>query len=249
MRYYCSVCLLAKDEQDYITEWLEWHNAIGVDHFYIYDNNSVVPLRKSIPKHYQSKCTIIDFSGNHRHTQMECYAHCLKHYKNESHWMAFIDADEFIRLIDNVNINSFLQEFEPYTGIYIGWINYNANGLEKQDARPVRERFTQRMTTYPNWMAKGKSIVQMDQVTGMSAHCPLMHPNKPNMVLSDHNPMTNPWMSDFPENRIVIDHYYTKSYEEWVKKLERGSCDPYCIRKFDEFFIHNPDLAYLKNIA
>ena len=241
--HYCSVCLLAKNEHDYIAEWLDWHSNIGVDHFYIYDNNSTTPLRDSIPAKHLDKCTVMDFGGKHRHTQRECYADCFKRFKDETLWMAFIDADEFIRVIDGVSLREFLREFEPHDGIYIGWVNYNANGLVKQDGRPVRERFTQRTYAYPEWMATGKSIVRMDRVTNMSAHCPSQFMRKVDMVLSDHAPMVNPYMSAFPEDRIVIDHYYTKSYEEWVKKLGRGSCDPLCIRKHDEFFVYNPDLV------
>lgn len=36
---YSSICLLAKDENEYINEWLNWHiNVCKFDHIYIYDN-------------------------------------------------------------------------------------------------------------------------------------------------------------------------------------------------------------------
>lgn len=55
------------------------------------------------------------------------------------------------------------------------------------------------------------------------------------------------WMrtgcSDFSKNdKIVIDHYFTRSHEEWLEKAERGSCDPRCQRKYDEFYYFNPDM-------
>ncbi|MCL2798226.1 MAG: hypothetical protein FWD58_09280, partial [Firmicutes bacterium] len=48
---------------------------------------------------------------------------------------------------------------------------------------------------------------------------------------------------DAPDNRICVDHYYTKSHEEWMEKISRGACDPNYIRRYDEFFQFNPDLA------
>ena len=246
MKHYCSICLLAKNEHDYIEEWLDWHGGIGVDHFYIYDNNSTIPLSESIPERYRDKCTIVDFSGQHFHTQLSCYKDCLKRFGAETQWLAFIDADEFIRVVDSTPLPKFLQEFEQHTGISIGWINYNAHGLAEQDSRPVRERFTQRTMAYPEWMATGKSIIQTDKVNSMGTHYPSLPCRNLDMVLSDHTKVKDPYMSDFPEDKIVLDHYYTKSYEEWIKKLGRGSCDPFCIRKIDEFFIYNPDLIYLK---
>ena len=39
--------------------------------------------------------------------------------------------------------------------------------------------------------------------------------------------------------------YITKSYEEWVEKISRGSVNPGYMRKYQEFFEINPDMEYL----
>ena len=54
------------------------------------------------------------------------------------------------------------------------------------------------------------------------------------------------WKSDLTTAKICIDHYYTKSYEEWIEKMARGRCDPYYSRKYDEFFIFNPDMEFCR---
>ena len=43
---------------------------------------------------------------------------------------------------------------------------------------------------------------------------------------------------------ICVDHYFTKSYEEWIEKIRRGSCDPNYYRRYNEFFRYNPDMHY-----
>jgi hypothetical protein len=48
-------------------------------------------------------------------------------------------------------------------------------------------------------------------------------------------------------DNIYINHYYTKSYEEWLWKINRGTCDSRCAKKYKEFFWYNPDLQYLYN--
>ena len=35
-----ALVLIVKNESPYISEWLEYHYKIGVDKFYIYDNDS-----------------------------------------------------------------------------------------------------------------------------------------------------------------------------------------------------------------
>jgi hypothetical protein len=44
------------------------------------------------------------------------------------------------------------------------------------------------------------------------------------------------------EDRIIVEHYYTKSLEEWENRLRNGSCDPSYSRKYEEFYFYNPDM-------
>ena len=40
-KYYSSVILLIKDENKYLSEWINWYYGLGLDHIFIYDNGSV----------------------------------------------------------------------------------------------------------------------------------------------------------------------------------------------------------------
>mgnify|MGYP003311472279 CR=1 FL=1 len=44
------------------------------------------------------------------------------------------------------------------------------------------------------------------------------------------------------EDRIIVEHYYTKSLEEWKERLNNGSCDPNYSRKYEDFYFYNPDM-------
>src|SRR5690348_2224989 len=35
-----SICSLFKNEAVHLKEWIEYHQMVGVDHFYLYDNGS-----------------------------------------------------------------------------------------------------------------------------------------------------------------------------------------------------------------
>lgn len=48
--------------------------------------------------------------------------------------------------------------------------------------------------------------------------------------------------SNLPGDKLVVDHYYTKSYEEWLTRLPKGSCDPFSSRKMEWFETLNPGL-------
>lgn len=236
-----SICLLIKDENEYINEWLEWHINIGFEHFFIYDNGSKTPIEKSVLEQYLPYCTFIDYSTGYRSLQVDCYNHALRHYGHLTKWLAFIDTDEFIRTIDGSNINDFLKDYDDVDGLYIRWIMYNANGLLRKDSRPQRERFTQ-VSTYNKWRPCGKSLIRPDKVRIMGTHFPAGVIGKCKIVDGCRNPKRTGMEPFFGEDKIVIDHYFTRSLEEWKEKAIRGSCDPRVNRKYDEFYLYNPDL-------
>ena len=53
-------------------------------------------------------------------------------------------------------------------------------------------------------------------------------------------------LDNIGRHKAWINHYFTKSWEEWkIKILERGDTCP-GNRKIDDFFLHNPDMLPLK---
>ena len=50
MKYYVIICAILKDETPYLIEWVEHHLKIGVEHFVLYDNNSIIPARHTPAK-------------------------------------------------------------------------------------------------------------------------------------------------------------------------------------------------------
>ncbi len=99
--YDCSVCLIIRDESEYLEEWLRWHIGQGVQHFYIYAHGSKEPVLgfvRSLGLQIADKVTVIDWSGPHKHAQSEAYNHCLKQFGAQSRWIGFIDADEQVRV-------------------------------------------------------------------------------------------------------------------------------------------------------
>ena len=236
-----AVCLLIKDENDYVNEWLSWHIRIGFEHFYIYDNGSKIPISTSVDSAYAPYCTFIDFSGEHVNTQLDCYNDALTKYGDRTKWLAFIDTDEFIRIIEGENINDFLARYEAHDGLYVRWVVYGANGLVKKDSRPQRERFTKVSPCIP-LKPFGKSIIQPSRVRDMGTHFPTGKIGQYDMVDGNEQWMKTACSEFSKGDKIVIDHYFTRSYEEWLEKAARGSCDPRCPRKYDEFYQFNPDM-------
>lgn len=111
--YYCSVCLIIRDENEYLEEWLRWHIGQGVEHFYIYDHGSKQPIKEfvqSLGTEISDKATVIDWSGKHKDAQPEAYNHCLKYFRGESRWIGFLDADEQVRVKTGQSLSAVLKK-------------------------------------------------------------------------------------------------------------------------------------------
>ena len=48
LKYRLSLCLIFKNEAPFLKEWLDFHFMLGVEHFYMYNNNSTDNFREII---------------------------------------------------------------------------------------------------------------------------------------------------------------------------------------------------------
>jgi len=246
-QYYCSICIIIRDENEYLEEWLNWHIGQGVEHFYIYDHGSkeaVAEFVEELSSDVKDKITVIDFSGKHKNAQIEAYEDCLKKNAEDSRWIGFVDADEMVRVKNGKTLPEFLKDFEEHAGVMAQWIIYGANGQEKKSDAPLRERFM-RIAKLSSAYDLGKLFVQPMLMKKMGIH---------NGITIEGFDVVDEQKNIVPEKSletiakttqdICVDHYFTKSYEEWVEKLRRGTCDPNYTRRYKEFFRYNPDLLY-----
>lgn len=239
-KYFASICLIIKDEGEYLEEWLEWHSAVGFEHFYIYDNGSSPPIKNYIPKKYVNLCTVVNFDVDSIRVQVDAYTHCLENYGKDSEWIAFIDTDEFIRILDGSSIRDFLGKING-DALEIRWIVYGANGKYKKENLPVKERF-KKISHYPEYLPCCKCIVRPSKVKSVAAHGPIQT-GKPIEIVNEYGEKVN---TIFDRNiscdTIAIDHYFTRSLEEWKEKIYRGSCDSFSSRQYDMFWEINKDM-------
>lgn len=238
--FYLSICGIVKDENDYLEEWINYHRLIGVEHFYIYDNGSQVPVKDTIEQlGFGPFITVIDFPGKNQH--VKAYAHCLRHYGESSRWIAFIDIDEFI--VPNTpghSLPEFLIDYEEYGGLGVNWLIFGSNGHQHKPAYAQLESFTRRSETgfHPNKHIK--SIVQPKFVkSAFKSHCFQYIPGK--HCVNEH---FLPIADSFSENstsKIQLNHYYCRSFEEYQAKIKRGISDTKRKRKIEEFHYHDAE--------
>lgn len=90
-----AVVAIMKNEGPYLKEWLDYHLLAGVDHFYIYDNDSPDNQREVAAPY--DKAGLVDYiSAPGKLMQFPVYNDAVKRFKFHCRYMSFIDGDEFI---------------------------------------------------------------------------------------------------------------------------------------------------------
>lgn len=219
--HYLAVCAIAKDEGPYFKEWIEWHLSQGVDHFYIYDNESSDGTREILQPYIDSGVVEYKYWPGHRR-QLAAYDDCLNHYRLASRWIAFIDLDEFIVPIKDASIPAFLKRFEAFAAVEINWLVYGSGGHKTKSPGTMMERF--RFHSLPGHRLNRhvKSIVNPREVFTMIG-CHEAAKISGSIADSHGQPVTKNFREREPQQDIIrINHYAVRSYEEFLEKQARG---------------------------
>ena len=234
--YDLAVVAIFKNEGRYLQEWLDYHLLAGVEHFYLYNNDSTDDYKEILAPYVEAGLvTLIDWPG--KFMQMLAYDDALRNYKFLCRYMAFIDLDEFIFPKTNQSIVEVIDEVfsrdEHAAALGINQQIFGSNGQETADfSRGVLERFTRRAPS--DWVIFNET-----------------EPNKGNIYIKS---VVNPRLTDYFQgphfaiffvgfkevnahgkdtfhagsypvsaDKIVYNHYYIKSREEFSGRVNLGS--------------------------
>lgn len=222
-----SVCSLIRDPYPpYLMEWLQHHIKLGVDLFFIYDNESCPPISGMIAgSPFWDKVKVFDFPG--RVVQMQSYDKCIKAIQSgllpSCDWLAVIDEDEFI-ICENGDIKETLAEYISYPGLVINWRVYGSSGLKYRTSIPQTEKFVHPTSPDNPINQHVKSIVNPLKVKRPRRNPHTFTYLEGVSVDVNHKPFKGLWRGP-TYKKIWINHYYTRSQEEWEIKAKRPNPD------------------------
>ena len=228
--YDLAVVAIFKDEARYLREWLDYHLLAGVEHFYLYNNDSSDDYREVLAPYVEEDLiTLIDFPG--KAMQIPAYEDALDKFRFECRYMAFIDIDEFIFPKSNHPIvevvDEILSNHPDAAGLVANWQIFGSNGQEKADySRGVLERFTRReagsnKTTDDNL----KTVVNPRRVRYIfSPHFAFYFEG--NFAINSNGQIVSAG-KNYPTviDKIVVNHYSVKSREEFLLKMNKSRAD------------------------
>ena len=260
-------CILTviKDEHLYLDEWLQYHLGIGVDHIFVIEDINSSSHQQIIDKYGDQVSLINAFSvlteeerqlvadnraknlpGGQKTFLRAGLRYLKEHFDYD--WCFVIDDDEFITFDQNQDLNRIFSLYKDYDAFIMSWKCYGANGLiNKPDYSKagVIDTYTEPVKGHVPTVLR-----ETDKKT-----CYNMKKYRDEFWYSNHVPrdICNFCNTDFQKDKdnitytnVFIRHYITRSWEEYVWKKKTRGYFYGRIRTLDNFFIMNPDMAYLK---
>jgi hypothetical protein len=224
-----SAVLMLKNEAPYMKEWIEYHKLVGVEKFYIYDNESSDNLKEVLRPYIDNGMVVYFYvvtTGIFK-PQLKIFNDAIKKFRNKSKWMAFLDADEFIVPVKEAKITDVLNQMRHKTknkvfpALAIHWVvfgycghrtkpeglvidNYTKNDGIHELVKPIVDPRTVIKFVNTHWAVHFFGLSAINE-NGKKIRGPL---NK------------HATANDIKE--IRVNHYMTRSYEEHIAKLIRN---------------------------
>lgn len=253
-----AVVTCVKNEGRYIADWLKFHQAVGVVHFYIYDNGSTDDGMRIVEEVLdKSAFTIIPWAGGMvdvslghlLNWQAVAFAHAILNFGSRYKWMAFIDVDEFLLPKKGRTIEEALAGAKGAPNISLPWHMFGTSGHKSPPKGSILRNFTRRsadpLSSRKN-ASNFKCIVDPCEVSEVSIHhfSTAKHgENSANDVGSFFSRKGRKHKAFYSSECIQLNHYYSKSEEELREKLSRGPASPASRKRYEDRV-----LSAMKNI-
>ena len=223
------ICTLGKDENKYIREFVEHYEKYGIDKIFLYDNNDINGEKfEEVINDYIEKglVEILNWRGK-KFSMYKIMNNCyLTHYEYYD-WLLFYEIDEFLYLYNYTNVKEFLEQdkFKQCKLILLNLICHTDNDHLHYENKPLAKRFPK---IVPIESPRGQLLEVKFILKGHISNVTIENMHFCNKKMDNcngfgHINKTNQHYSSEPDyNYYYIDHYYSKSTEEFINKLNRG---------------------------
>jgi hypothetical protein len=222
-RTYLSICAIYRNEARYLREWIAFHRLVGVDRFFLYDNTSTDADREALAPFVESGVAVVH-DWPHSPGQLVAYEHCLRNYRSESRWIAFIDVDEFLFSPTYREVPDLLRDYEEFPGVVVNWAMFGTSGHRAPPAGLVVENYLRR-TDNEIFNRHIKTVVDPSRVAHFCTPHFFTYRGGPGV---DENRQAVPprnYTDGVSFARLRVNHYVTRSEDEFRRKLATETAD------------------------
>src|SRR5262249_15987349 len=210
-----AVCAIFRDEAPYLAEWVSFHRIQGVERFYLYDNRSTDDWRSELEPEIEAGIVEVQECPSVPGQPLSP-AHCLQRHRRDTRWIAFIDIDEFLFSPTGRPLPEILRSFDTHPNVVVSRHTYGTSGWEHPPQGLVTDNYLWRAT---------------DDFIGNHWVKSIVYPRKTLRYATPHNFWVRGDAVGEDRRRVEaalraptfdllrINHYYTKSAEEFRRKV------------------------------
>lgn len=134
--------MIFNNEANFLREWIEYHRLVGVEHFWLYSNNSTDHYKEVLKPYIDSKTVELiewpsvrlenDWDHYTLEVQPAAYTDAIRRSRDKTKWLAVIDSDEFIVPVKHDTVTQCLKErFKKASGVCVNWQCYGTSNVDK----------------------------------------------------------------------------------------------------------------------
>ena len=236
-RHGIAIMACVKNEAPYIAEWVHFHRAVGIRHFYIYDDGSSDGTQALLSELLPAEAlTIIPWitrmadeaSGTLLNGQTIAFAHAILNFGGDYSRMAFIDVDEFLLPKQGDTVEQALEGASGFPNVSLPWHMFGTSGHKVKPKGPLLLNYTMRgadpLTREAN-VSNFKCIVDPCEVVEVSVHQFQTRPHGDRTVNDAGQQFTRSGRKSpafYSNSFLQLNHYYSKSLAELEAKVARG---------------------------
>jgi hypothetical protein len=219
-----AACLRFKNEASYLREWIEYHRLVGVERFYLYNHWSTDAYRHILEPYIRDGIAVL-----HQWRRWKAHPsaamHCVRTYRDDAQWIAFIDADEFLVPRTAPNIPVLLDRFTDFPGLALHRITFGSSGHVTMPRGLVLENYFQCAPVTHHLNQLVKCVVNPREVVDTPSTHLFHYRNDASAVNEKREPVRGIRPEQVTADDLCIFHYFCKSREEGERKCARGHLD------------------------
>ena len=225
IRYELTACLKFKNAARFLPEWIEFHQIVGFEHFYLYNNNSTDDYIETLAP-YRNEGSVTLYEWPHTPAFPAADKHCIANHKHEARWIAFLDDDEFLFPTHGESVRRILRNYEPYPALAVHWLMFGSSGHLRRPEGLVLENYLLR-AEQPSSIVK--SIVNPRRIASASSTHNWVYRNGTLASDETERPVESSRSNPATVEILRINHYWSKSLEDGENKVTRGAVDQWTV--------------------
>jgi hypothetical protein len=190
--YEVAIVSMFRNTGPYIREWVDYHYMIGVDHFWLYNDDSDDNWEEALKAYIADGIVEVFYwpSGKPDWVpgQLAAFQDGIRKAIGVAKWVALLDQDEFILPMQDKSLPECLRNhYSHAAGIYANWRNFGTSGVCLSDGQYMLPLLTRCSQKHHSRNAVGKSIFRPECASIDQLWSPHFCPLKPGFRYSNGN--------------------------------------------------------------